>query len=70
MMPSAALVLTLADASPFAPPPNRPTRPNRRTDGVNGQVRTFIRDLGRRVDLALHDHAGPWIPRITARYPY
>jgi hypothetical protein len=70
MMPSAALVLSLADSAPFAPPPNRPTRPNRRTEEGSGQVRTFLRNLGRHVDLAVRDHAGPWIPRITARYPY
>jgi hypothetical protein len=70
MMPSNRLVLALADASPFAPPPNRPTRPNRRTERGSGQVRTFLRDLRRHVDLAVRDQAGPWIPRITARYPY
>ena len=69
-MPSAALVLALADSTPFAPPPNRPSRPNRRTDGGGGQVRNFLRDLRRNLDLAVRDQTAPWIPRITARYPY
>jgi hypothetical protein len=70
MMPSAALVLALADASPFAPPPNRSTRPNRRTDGGSRQAGGFLRNLRRHVDVAMRDQAGPWIPRITANYPY
>ena len=70
MMPSDRLVLALADSARFAPPPNRPTRSDRRIQDDNGQVRTFLRNLGRHLDLAVREQTGPWIPRITARYPY
>jgi hypothetical protein len=69
-MPASALILSLADASPFAPPPNRPSRPNRRTVGGDSTARTFLRDLMGRVDAAIRDGTDPWIPRITQRYPY
>ena len=67
MMPSDRLVLALADSARFAPPSKRP---DRRTEDENGQVRSLVRSLGRHLDLAVREHAGPWIPRITARYPY
>ncbi len=70
MMPASALILSLADASPFAPPPNRPSRPNRKTAGGTSAARTFLRDLIGRVDGAVHEQVDPWMPRVTANYPY
>jgi hypothetical protein len=70
MMPASALILTLADASPFAPPPNRPSRPNRRTVGGNATARTFLHDLIGRVDAATRNRVDPWLPRVSAKYPY
>ena len=70
MMPASALILSLADASPFAPPPNRPSRPNRRTVGGTGVARMFLRDLFGRVDAAARDQVDPWMPRVSANYPY
>ncbi len=69
-MPASALILSLADASPFAPPPNRPSRPNRRTVGGDSTARMFLRDLMGRVDAATRDRIDPWMPRVTQRYPY
>jgi hypothetical protein len=69
-MPASALILSLADASPFAPPPNRPSRPNRRTVGGDSTARTFFRDLMGRVDAALREQADPWMPRVSQHYPY
>lgn len=70
-MPASAMILTLADASPFAPPPNRPSRPNRRTVGGTGTSRTFpFADLIRRVHAATRDQADPWMPRVSQHYPY
>ena len=68
MMPASALILSLAGASPFAPPPNRPS--NRRTVGGTGSARMFLRDLFGRVDAAVRDQVDPWMPRVTANYPY
>jgi hypothetical protein len=61
MMPASALVLSLADASPFAPPPNRPSRARRRA---------FLLDVIGRLDAAVRDQVGPWMPRVGANYPY
>ena len=69
MMPASALILSLADASPFAPPPNRPSRPNRSTVGGGG-ARRFLRDFVGRLDAAVHDQVDPWMPRVSANYPY
>ncbi len=70
MMPASAMILTLADASPFAPPPNRPSRPNRRSAGGGSAARTFLRDLTVRVDAALRDQVDSWMPRVSQNYPY
>ncbi|HEX7172115.1 MAG TPA: hypothetical protein VF365_05840 [Candidatus Limnocylindria bacterium] len=70
MMPAGALILSLADASPFAPPPNRPSRPNRRTAGGLGAARTFLRDLFGRMDATAREQVDPWTPRVTAKYPH
>jgi hypothetical protein len=70
MMPASALILTLADASPFAPPRNRPARPNRRTVGGSGTARFVLRDLFGRVDATVREQVDPWMPRVSANYPY
>lgn len=70
MMPASALVLSLAGASPFAPPPNRPSRPNRGTVGARDAARMFLRDLFGRVDAVARDQVGPWTPRVSTNYPY
>ncbi|MDQ2674784.1 MAG: hypothetical protein M3Y40_09020 [Chloroflexota bacterium] len=69
-MPASALILSLADASPFAPPPNRPSRPNRRKVEGDSTARTFLRDLMARVDAAIRDRTDPWMPRVSQHYPY
>jgi hypothetical protein len=70
MMPADALILALADASPFAPPPNRPSRSNRRPAGGVGTARALLEGLRGRLDAAVRVPVGPWIPRITSNYPY
>ena len=70
MMPASAMILSLADSSPFAPPPNRPSRPNRRTVGGAGVVRTFLHGLFARVEAAVREQVDPWMPRVSANYPY
>jgi hypothetical protein len=69
-MPASAMILTLADASPFAPPPNRPSRPNRRTVGGGRTARTFLHDLMGRVNAAVREQTDPWMPRVSQHYPY
>jgi hypothetical protein len=62
MMPAETLVLGLADASRLTLSPHRSTR--------FGQGRTFLGELRRRVDRAVRTTATPWMPRISANYPY
>ena len=70
MMPADAMILALADASPFAPPQNRPSRPNRRPEGGVGTARTYLEELLRRLDMTVREQVDPWTPRISANYPY
>lgn len=62
MMPAETLVLGLADASRHALSPHRSNRSER--------GRTFLGELRRRVDLAVRSAAEPWMPRVSANYPY
>lgn len=71
MMPASAQFLSLADASPFAPPPNRPSGPSRRTAGRAGSApRLLFAGLLGRLDAALRNQPVPWMPRVSANYPY
>lgn len=70
MMPATTLVLAFADASFRATPPHRPSRPERRTDGGDGRVRTAIRAFRRELSLAMSADADPWMPRVSTQYPY
>jgi hypothetical protein len=70
MMPASTLVLAFADASFHQLPPNRPSRPERRTDEGAGTIRTTLRAFRRGLSLTTSTHAGPWIPRVSANYPY
>ena len=63
-----AFAIGISDVNFFAPPPSRPTRPERRTGG-GGIVRHLLRAINRELS---HAAAGPvtsWMPRIT-NYPY
>jgi hypothetical protein len=62
MMPAETLVLGLADASRHTLSPRRSPRPD--------QGRSFFSELRRRIDLALRTTAEPWMPRVSANYPY
>jgi hypothetical protein len=62
MMPADTLVLGLADASRRTLSPRRSTRPE--------GGRRFFGELRRRIDLAVRTTAEPWMPRVSANYPY
>ena len=62
MMPAETLVLGLADASRRALSPHQSTRPD--------EGRGFFGELRRRIDLAVRTTAEPWMPRVSANYPY
>ncbi len=63
------LALTSADVAFFSPPPHRPGRPERRTNGgrrvAGSLIRAFRRELAHVLDDAQRDPI-----RVTARYPY
>jgi hypothetical protein len=62
MMPAETLVLGLADASRHTLSPHRSNRSKRGS--------TLLGELRRRVDLAVRSAAEPWMPRVSANYPY
>lgn len=62
MMPAETLALGLADATRHTLSPHRSVRSER--------SHTFLGELRRRVDLAVRGVAEPWIPRVSANYPY
>ena len=69
MQAGGALSLSTVDVAFFAPPPNRPRRPDRRTNGGRGTTRAFIRALHRELARAIDDSENG-LPRVTRRYPY
>ncbi len=69
MQAGGAFSLSLVDVAFFVPPPNRPGRPDRRTNGGRGTTRAFIRAFRRELARAIDDSASG-MPRVTHRYPY
>jgi hypothetical protein len=62
-----ALAISPVDVAFFSPPPHRPERPERRTDGGRGIAHSFIRAFRR--ELARAVDAGNGFPE-SSRYPY
>lgn len=70
MLASGALALTFADVAFFSPPPHRPGRPERRTNGGKGGARNLIRAFRRELARATADQPGGSVPRVSRNYPY
>ena len=68
MTAARAMALGLSDFAFFAPPPDRPTRPRRRT-GNNGIAARLIRSIRRGLAHTPEAPATDWLPRLT-NYPY
>lgn len=62
------LALT-SDVAFFTPPPHRPGRPERRTNGGMGKARSLIRAFRRELSHALRDADADRVS-VSARYPY
>jgi len=63
-----ALALGLSDFAFFMPPPNRPSRSERRSGG-DGIVATLLRTIRQELAHAVAAPVTDWMPRLT-NYPY
>ena len=62
-----AMALGLSDFAFFSPPPNRPSRSERRSD--KGGIGTLLRTIRHELAHAAQPAATDWMPRLT-NYPY
>ena len=68
MTAAGALALSMTDVAFFTPPPNRPSRPERRTEG-DGVVTALLHTIRRELAQAAEATNTEWMPRVTS-YPY
>ena len=68
MTMAGASALGVSEVAFFVPPPNRPSRSQRR-NGRGGIVATLLRRIRRELAHATEAQASDWTPRITS-YPY
>ncbi len=68
MTTAGAFALGVSEVAFFTPPPNRPSRSQRRT-GRDGIVATLLRSIRRELAHATAAPVTDCIPRITS-YPY
>lgn len=68
MTAAGAFALGLSDVAFYSPPPNRPSRPERRTEREGG-LTTLIRTVRRELAQAAESTNSSWMPRTT-NYPY
>ena len=61
------MALGLSDFAFFLPPPNRPSRSERRTDGAG--IGSLLRKIRSEIALAAREPAASLMPRIR-NYPY
>ena len=64
-----AMAIGLTDFSFFSPPPDRPSRPDRRS-GRADFVTTIVRTIRNELDRATRTDAATWMPRLSGNYPY
>lgn len=63
-----AFALRMTDVAFFTPPPNRPSRPERRTEG-DGVISALLHTIRRELAHAVETTDTEWMPRVT-NYPY
>ena len=68
MTTAGAFALGVSEVAFFVPPPNRPSRSQRR-NGRDGIVATLLRSIRRELAHATATPVTDWMPRIT-NYPY
>jgi hypothetical protein len=61
------MALGLSDFAFFLPPPNRPSRSERRVDGTG--IGSLLRTIRNEIAIAVREPATSWMPRIR-NYPY
>lgn len=61
------MALGLSDFAFFQPPPNRPSRSERKADGAG--IGSLLRTIRNEIALAARESATSWMPRIR-NYPY
>ncbi|MGH2383304.1 MAG: hypothetical protein ACRDG7_19075 [Candidatus Limnocylindria bacterium] len=64
MSTAGAHALSITDVAFFTPPPNRPSRPERRTGG-DGVVTTLLRTIRRELAHAAETTDTEGMPRVT-----